>query len=664
MLRLIHSQTGLGGILIDDIDDGLPNKAVHRLGSTADPDSYQRDGYANKRKQPCYIPYSNPANTAQAGYIDLDETDRVVRSASSGKIAGFVAAGLVSAVSLVASDKLAPVVSTVTLDAPAAGDVTIAGSNFLSVLPDVTSVTLAGAGVGSVTLTKTQIEAAAPGAVSNSSIVIDSTLIAGLQAGDTVVVHADSQNSNTAYVPAAISGITQNSPASGDITIAGLGFASTSPAVTSVHLVGSGVGDVTLTASQITAVPPGAVGDTSIVIDSTLIPGLTGGDTVVVTSDGTPSNTYYLPAVISSATLNSPTAGDVTIDGIGFASTTPGDTSVVLTGAVVGSPLTLTETAITGGGGTVSDTQIVIPAALVPSLGGGDTIVVNSDSQNSNTYNLAAVVTAAALGAPAAGDITIDGVGFASTGPATTSVTVTIAGTPTTLSEATIIGTAPGAVGNTQIIIDSTLIPAMGPGDSFVVTADGVDSLEYILPEITAAAKDAPGAGDLTIDGTGLNTSPVSVVITGSIVGSPKTLTSAAIISGGGTVSSTQIVIDSGDLTGLDGGDTVVVSSGGQDSNTYNLAPSITAATLDSPGAGDITIDGIGLDGVGATVRLYGAGVGDVNRTKVQILAAGGVAAYGDTQVIIPAAIVPFLAAGDEVTVTADGTTSAAETVA
>jgi hypothetical protein len=655
MLRLIHSQTGLGGILIDDIDDGLPNKAVHRMGSTADPDSYQRDGYANRRKQPCYIPYSNPANTAQAGYIDLDETNSVVRSAGSGKIAGFLAAGLISVVSLSASDKLAPVVSTVTLDSPTAGDVTIAGSNFLSVLPDVTSVTLAGAGVGSVTLTKTQIEAASPGSVSNTSIVIDATLIAGLQAGDTVIVHADSQDSNTAYVPAAISGITQNSPSSGDITIAGLGFVSTSPAVTSVHLVGSGVGDVTLTESQITAVPPGAVGDTSIVIDSTLIPGLTGGDTVVVTSDGTPSNTYYLPAVITSATLDSPTAGDVTIDGIGFASTTPGGTSVLLTGAVAGSPLTLTETAITGGGGTVSDTQIVIPAALVSSLGGGDTIVVISDSQNSNTYNLAAVITGAAL---AGGDLTIDGVGLASTGPATTSVTVTIGGVPTTLSEATITGTPPGAVSNTQIIIDATLIPAMGAGDSFVVTADGVDSLEYTLPEITAAAMDSPGAGDLTIDGIGFSTTPVSVVLTGAIAGSPVTLTSAAIISGGGSVSDTQIVIDSSDLTGLAGGDTVVVSAGGQDSNTWNLAPVVTAAVVGSPGGGDITIDGAGLDGAGSSVRLFGSGVGDVTRTKAQILGAGGVAAYGDAQVIIPAALVPFLAAGDEVTVSADSTTS------
>ena len=82
MLRLIHAQTGLGGIVIDDIDDGLPNKEVHRLGSTADPKAYPRDGYANSPKQPCYIPYANPSNTAQAGYIDLSACNRDLSCAS------------------------------------------------------------------------------------------------------------------------------------------------------------------------------------------------------------------------------------------------------------------------------------------------------------------------------------------------------------------------------------------------------------------------------------------------------------------------------------------------------------------------------------------------------------------------------------------------------
>ena len=201
MLRLIHSQTQQGALLVDDIDDGLPNKTAHRMGSTADPDAYARDGYANKPKQACYIPRVKPTESTLPGYIDLDETARVLHSAGSGKIAGLQAAGLVTVVSLVESDLDAPVITGVILDSPAAGDVTIDGTGFLSVDPEVTSVTLAGAGVGSVTLTQAQIEAVSPGAASNTQIIIDSTLIPGLASADGVTVKADAQDSNTFAVP-------------------------------------------------------------------------------------------------------------------------------------------------------------------------------------------------------------------------------------------------------------------------------------------------------------------------------------------------------------------------------------------------------------------------------------------------------------------------------
>jgi hypothetical protein len=197
MLRLIHEQTVTGALLIDDIDDGLPNKQVKRLGSTANPDVYHRDGYANAAKQPCYIPRTNPLDATQPGYIDLEETQRVTHSAFSGKIKGFQDAGLLRVVSLVASDLVAPEVTAATLDDPAAGDVTIDGTAFLSVDPGVTSVRLFGAGVGDVTLTQAQIEAVAPGAVSDTEIIIDSTLIAGLAVGDSIVVTSDGQDSNT-----------------------------------------------------------------------------------------------------------------------------------------------------------------------------------------------------------------------------------------------------------------------------------------------------------------------------------------------------------------------------------------------------------------------------------------------------------------------------------
>lgn len=200
MLRLIHAQTVQGAILVDDIDDGLPNKNTHRLGSTGDPDAYKRDGYANEPKQSVYIPRTKPVDAAIAGYIDLNETQRALLSAENGKIAGLQTAGLISVVSLTAGDLATPAITGTTLDSPAVGDITIDGTGFLSVTPDITSVRLFGAGVGDVTLTAAQILAVVPGAVSNVQIIIDSTLVAGLAAGDSVIVTADGLTSNTSVI--------------------------------------------------------------------------------------------------------------------------------------------------------------------------------------------------------------------------------------------------------------------------------------------------------------------------------------------------------------------------------------------------------------------------------------------------------------------------------
>lgn len=203
MLRLIHAQTVQGALLIDDIDDGLPNKQAKRMGSTANPKAYKRDGYANEPKQKCYVPRLKPGSTTIAGYIDLKETQRVTHSAFSGKIKGYQTAGLLTVVSLTAADLATPVITAAEVDLPATGDLTVGGTGFLSVAPEVTRVELWGAGVGgtssapAVVLTSAQIVAVAPGAVSNTAIVIDTTLAPSLAAGDFIRVIADSLTSNT-----------------------------------------------------------------------------------------------------------------------------------------------------------------------------------------------------------------------------------------------------------------------------------------------------------------------------------------------------------------------------------------------------------------------------------------------------------------------------------
>lgn len=197
MLRLIHTQTVQGALLVDDIDDGLPNKLTHRLGSTGDPKAYKRDGYANEPKQKCYVPRVKPTDSTIAGYIDLNETSRVKMSAAHGKIAGLQRSGKITVVSFVAADLTQPNITNAVVGAPGAGDITITGTNFLSVAPNISKVRLFGAGVGDVTLTRTQILAGAGGAFTNTSIVIDTLLAPGLAAGDSVIVTADDLASNT-----------------------------------------------------------------------------------------------------------------------------------------------------------------------------------------------------------------------------------------------------------------------------------------------------------------------------------------------------------------------------------------------------------------------------------------------------------------------------------
>lgn len=192
MLRVIHNQTVTGAILVDDIDDGLPNKTARRLGGTADPKAYERDGYANARKQPCYVKRVSTADPTVAGYIDVEETARVLLSSEKGKIAGFRAAGLVTLVSFVAADVAAPTVASAVLG----GTLVITGTNLTSLAPNITRVVITG--TGATTLTQSQITLGG-GVVGALSITIPLAMIPGVAiATSSVAVTADLQTSTPA----------------------------------------------------------------------------------------------------------------------------------------------------------------------------------------------------------------------------------------------------------------------------------------------------------------------------------------------------------------------------------------------------------------------------------------------------------------------------------
>jgi hypothetical protein len=322
MLRLVHNQTVQGAILVDDIDDGLPNKTAHRLGSVGDPKAYKRDGYANEPKQAVYVPFANPVDATQAGYVDLNETQRVLLSQDSGKIAGLESAGYLTVVSMVASDLDAPLITSATIDAPAAGDVTIVGTNMASVAPDVTSVRAFGAGVGDVTLTQSQIVAVAPGAVGNTSIIIDSTLLPSLleYIASTGVLTGtlDFGNNETVTIDTKVYTFqTTLTDVDGHVQIDGTLAGSLLNLLNANNLTGTPGTDyalsttihptVTATASDATtltveAKTPGTVGDTIATTDTagnadwgaaTLASGQD-GDQVTVTADGNSVTAYIL----------------------------------------------------------------------------------------------------------------------------------------------------------------------------------------------------------------------------------------------------------------------------------------------------------------------------------------------------------------------------------
>jgi hypothetical protein len=196
MLRLIHARTTVGPILITDIDDGLPNKNVHRM--QGNPNAYARDGYANNPKQPCYLAYASPVDPAQPGSIDLQETDRVRMSAQRGVIKKLKDAGYLTTVVIPDAGGLAPPHVTSVVLNPGTGVITIVGTHFTSIDPDTTYINLTGD--GEVTLASADVLDAG-GTFTDTHIVIPSDLLFGVATVTTSCeIDANSLGSNTVVV--------------------------------------------------------------------------------------------------------------------------------------------------------------------------------------------------------------------------------------------------------------------------------------------------------------------------------------------------------------------------------------------------------------------------------------------------------------------------------
>lgn len=170
-LRLIHNQTVAGDLLISDIDQGLPV-----------------DNLDEERKQDVYVTFYQKAfvgldvveDRTVPGFIDLVLSDKVKLSRDGGVIKGLYDAGLLTAVDVATGALEASTVVTVEQDRTGGGDVTddyrveVTGTNFLSTVPAVSSVTLTD-GVTSVTLTQADVLGGA-GTFTATSIIVPQAL--------------------------------------------------------------------------------------------------------------------------------------------------------------------------------------------------------------------------------------------------------------------------------------------------------------------------------------------------------------------------------------------------------------------------------------------------------------------------------------------------------
>lgn len=201
MLRITHNQTVQGALYLTDIDDGLPRLTAKR--GIGDPKKYVRDGNGlsgadksttpsvNYSKQRCYVPRVKASDTSIAGYIDILESDRVLMSQAKGVIKGLSTAGFLTVTSFLSSDVSAPVLTTADVGTPGAGDLTLTGTGFTSLAPDITTVIITG--TGAKTLTQSQITTGG-GTISATSIFIPAALVPTIAITVTSVqVRADNQ---------------------------------------------------------------------------------------------------------------------------------------------------------------------------------------------------------------------------------------------------------------------------------------------------------------------------------------------------------------------------------------------------------------------------------------------------------------------------------------
>jgi len=163
LVRVVNNQTINRSILIDKVDR---SSGQFETGIS----------YAQSAKQKVYVPYKNPLDIAVKGYIDMVPTDEVLLALNGkGVLAKLAASGYVSTTLFNSSLTAAPTISAAS---NAATLTTIDGTNFLSLAPDITYITLTNLSNVSQVITDAQIIIdGPPSTISAIQIEIDDGLV-------------------------------------------------------------------------------------------------------------------------------------------------------------------------------------------------------------------------------------------------------------------------------------------------------------------------------------------------------------------------------------------------------------------------------------------------------------------------------------------------------
>ncbi len=222
------------------------------------------EGYAQKAKQPVYVPLLNPLDKTVKGYLDLVPTDEVLLSMKGkGTLAQFVTKGYVTITAFAAALVGTPTVSASThLAAVNQGGQSGAAATISAVVAGVATLTgLTGMVVGSVGRDIT-ITGAATGANNGTFRIVEYVSATSVKIRNAAAVFPDANSGSIAWQE-------KTSPRT---TITGTLMASLAPDVTTVTLKNLSNVTQTITDAQIIAAgPPSAFATSAIVIQDALV---------------------------------------------------------------------------------------------------------------------------------------------------------------------------------------------------------------------------------------------------------------------------------------------------------------------------------------------------------------------------------------------------------